>query len=51
MAQHARRMADQSNVLVCRQEGFDKGDGVFIFGQVPQRAVTTRIKNGVVISV
>lgn len=50
VAQHARRMADQSDVLVCRQECFDKGDGVFIFGQVPQRSVTTRIKNGVVIS-
>ena len=47
MAQHAWRMAHQRNRLVGGDERFDQRNRVDVFGQVPQRAVAARIKDGV----
>lgn len=47
VTQYARCMADKTVWLVAAIKGFDQRDGLFVFGQVPERAVATWIKHGI----
>src|SRR5271165_6798722 len=40
-------MADDSDWLAGSNEGLDQFDGIRVFGEIPHRAVATRIEDGV----
>ena len=45
MAERTGRVADQRDWLAGVVKGLEQGDGIGIFGQIPHRAVSTRIEN------
>src|ERR1700678_3344539 len=47
VTEDAGGMADQANCFAGTVEGFEQGDGVFAFGEVPHGAVAADVKHGV----
>jgi len=47
--QRARRMTNQGHGFPLLLERFEQGDGFGILGQIPQRAMSARIKNRIII--
>ena len=50
MPQHAGCVANSGHRFTCGQHRLDQGDGVGVFGQIPQGAVAAGVKNGVEIA-
>jgi hypothetical protein len=44
-------MADESDRLACAVSSFDESHGVPVFREVPERPMTTRVKDGVIVFV
>ncbi len=47
VTQHGRRVAHSGHRFARGQHGFNQGDGVFVFRQVPQRAMAAGVEHGV----
>jgi len=50
VAKNARRVADERNRLVGREERLDQLDRALVLGEIPQRTVTARVEDRVEIS-
>ncbi|MNZ56767.1 hypothetical protein D3C78_747200 [compost metagenome] len=49
MAEHAGGVADRRDRLAVVVEGFDQGDRVAVFGEIPERAVSAGVEDRIVV--